>query len=276
MKPNKNLMFKHPTTCLISGVTMSGKTFLTMRIINDWKYLFDLNKKKFRVLWFYTQTQNIYTPVDNEYLFLHFHKGIPNNNLIDQYKPDLIVLDDLMESMKNNPILSEFFTQTCHHKNISVFFLVQNLFVKGEFMRTVSLNSHYFIIMLSPRAVKQVEYFSRQIKKKNSNEDSEKMYENATKNRDYSYLLIDLHPTSSYDFRYRSRITRLELPVKPYKKIGVENATKNRDYSYLLIDLHPTSSYDFRYRSRITRLELPGPYKKIGVEFPITLIHQSK
>ena len=217
-KINKNdLQFKHPTTCLISGCTQSGKTFLTLNIINDWNLLFDIHKTHFNVLWFYGQYQQKFQPISSDNLTLNFIKGKPNNDLIDQHKPDLIVLDDLMESMKSDPLLNEFFTMTCHHKSISVFFLVQNLFLKGDFMRTVSLNTHYFIMMKAPRAVKQIEYFSRQIKKKNSSEDAEKIYERATKTGPYTYLLIDLHPTSSYETRYRSRITSFEVPT--YLKI---------------------------------------------------------
>jgi hypothetical protein len=210
----KDLKFKHPTTCVISGCTQSGKTVLMMRIIHDWKLLFDIDKNKINVLWFYGQYQNQYKHSHDDNLEINFIKGKPDEKLIENLNPDLIVLDDLMDSLKNDKILNDFFTQVCHHKRISVFFLVQNLFLQGNFMRTVSLNTHYFIIMKAPRAVKQVEYFSRQIKRKNSSEDAEKIYERATASGAYSYLLIDLHPTSSYVTRYRSRITREEVPDK--------------------------------------------------------------
>src|SRR5437868_1697804 len=178
---NKNdLKFKHPTTCLISGCTQSGKTILTLRIVHDWQLLFQTDKSKFNVLWFYSQFQEKYKPVESATLKLIFAKGKPDEHIIDEVKPDLIILDDLMDQLKDDPILSEYFTQGCHHRGVSVFFLVQNLFVKGQFMRTISLNTHYFIMMKAPRAVKQVEYFSRQIKKKNSKEDAEKIYERAT------------------------------------------------------------------------------------------------
>ena len=224
-KINSNdLKFKHPTTVLISGTTQSGKTVLTLRIINDWQFLFSTEKNKFNVLWFYAQHQNQYQPVENQNLSLKFIKGKPDLNIIEEFKTDVVILDDLMDHLKNDQLLSDFFTQFCHHKGISVFFLIQNLFVKGDVMRTISLNTHYFIIMRSPRAVKQIEYFSRQIKKKNSKEDSEKIYERATQAKPYTYLLIDLHPTTKYEFRYRSRITSEEVPehmrIKNYKFVA--------------------------------------------------------
>ena len=228
-KFNKNdLCFKHPTTCLISGCTQSGKTYLTLNIVKDWKLLFATEKIRFKVLWFFGQYQDKYKPVQSEFLTLDFIKGIPTDNIIKEYRPDLIILDDLMDNLKDNPILNEFFTQTCHHKGISVFFLVQNLFLKGNFMRTVSLNTHYFIMMKAPRAVKQIEHFSRQIKKKNSREDAEKIYERATNGKPYSYLLIDLHPTSPYETRYRSRITSSEVP----------DSLKIKGYDFVLPIIH--------------------------------------
>ena len=207
-----DLKFKHPTTCLISGCTQSGKTFKTLQIIEDWKIQFAINKNSFNVLWFYSQFQEKYQTVNSSTLVLNFVNGKPSDEIIEEFKPDLIVLDDLMDELKNDPILNKFFTQTCHHKGITVFFIVQNLFLQGNFMRTVSLNTHYFLIMDSPRAIKQLEYFSRQIKKKSSNEDAEKIFERAKSNRKYGYLLIDLHPTTPYRLRYRSRITSFEVP----------------------------------------------------------------
>ena len=63
----------------------------------------------------------------------------------------LLVLDDLMSECSKDQRVSDLFTRGSHHKGISVLYLTQNLFPPGKLSRTISLNSHYFIIFKNPR-----------------------------------------------------------------------------------------------------------------------------
>ena len=48
------------------------------------------------------------------------------------------------------------FTTKSHHRNISVMYIVQNLFHRGKHHRTISLNSHYMVLFKNPRDVSQI------------------------------------------------------------------------------------------------------------------------
>ena len=56
----------------------------------------------------------------------------------------------MRESCKDTSIY-DIFTVDSHHKNISVFFLTQNLFPKEKNARTISLNCNYIITTCNPR-----------------------------------------------------------------------------------------------------------------------------
>ena len=55
----------------------------------------------------------------------------------------LIVIDDLMNEAVNDASLLSAFTEGSHHRNISVVILMQNLFHKGMYSRTMSINTQY-------------------------------------------------------------------------------------------------------------------------------------
>lgn len=79
-----------------------------------------------------------------------FHEGIPDFNKFTDGKSHLIILDDLMSQTDSNCM--DLFTRQSHHRHLSVVLLVQNCFYGGnKFFRTISLNSHYLILMKNPR-----------------------------------------------------------------------------------------------------------------------------
>ena len=77
--------------------------------------------------------------------------------------------------------------------NISVFYLVQNLFLKEN--RTVSLNSHYLFVFKNPRDSAFVSHLARQLYP-NDNKFLVESFRDATK-KPFSFLLLDLKPTTN-------------------------------------------------------------------------------
>ena len=96
------------------------------------------------------------------------------------------------------------FTQSSHHRNISVVFLAQNLFPKNKFARTVSLNAHYMVLFKNPRDVSQFANLARQMYPKKS-QFSVEAYRDATR-EPYSYLSVDLRPKQDEELRLRTNI----------------------------------------------------------------------
>lgn len=203
------LKFKHPFTCLCAGSTSSGKTVWTRHLLENWKYLIDMNKKSVNVLWCFGQNQDLYRkPIKN--VSIDYYQGIPSLEKIQDYHPDIIVIDDLMDDLKNDNNIRDLFTRGSHHMNISIIFIVQNIFNQDKNMRTISLNAHYINIMKGIRLTQQIGILGNQIYPGKSKQFIE-VFKQATKNN-FSYLLIDLHPRSPDQFRLRSRIFKHELP----------------------------------------------------------------
>src|SRR6266516_5838167 len=93
------LKFKHPFTCICAGSTSSGKTVWTRSLLENWKYLIDIKKTKLNVLWCFGQNQEIYNSSLNN-ISIKYYQGIPSLEQIEEIKPDIIVIDDLMNELK--------------------------------------------------------------------------------------------------------------------------------------------------------------------------------
>jgi len=96
-----------------------------------------------------------------------FHRGLPNEEQFKEWTDivghKLLVIDDCMTEGVNSMEIMKMFCVNSHHNNISVLFLVQYIFQKGKVMRTLSLNTHYFILFRNYRDQLQVETLGRQI-----------------------------------------------------------------------------------------------------------------
>ena len=53
------------------------------------------------------------------------------------------------EGMKNEWVC-ELYTKLCHHSNVSVALILQNLFHHGKERYTILRNSHYLVVFNSP------------------------------------------------------------------------------------------------------------------------------
>ena len=79
-------------------------------------------------------------------------EGFPDhlNDMVRGHDHSLVVLNDLMSQCSNDQRVADLFTRGSHHRGISVLYLTQNLFPRGKLSRTISLNSHYFVIFRNP------------------------------------------------------------------------------------------------------------------------------
>jgi hypothetical protein len=60
-----------------------------------------------------------------------------------------LIVDDLMKEVTEDKNSDKLFTKYSHHLNVTVFLVVQNLFLKS--LRTISINTHYFFLGKNPR-----------------------------------------------------------------------------------------------------------------------------
>ena len=206
-----DLKFKTPFTAMVAGPTGSGKTSLVRRILSENKNLILINDP-LKVLWCYGCYQELYNkPINN--VEISYVEGLTNETEIKEYKPNIIIIDDLMNELGNNKKLANLFTKNSHHFNMSVFFIVQNVFHQGSQMRNISLNCHYLILLKNPRDRSQILTLARQLYPSKPKYLLE-CYDDATSNQ-FGYILIDLSPTTPDKLRLRTRITLTENKYSP-------------------------------------------------------------
>jgi hypothetical protein len=200
----KHLQFKHPFTSIVCGPTGSGKTILIRRILKHFKILFfNLNIPTLKVLWAYGQWQPLLNVSISDNVIVQYIENIPSKEIIQEFSPNVIVFDDLLNEFNKNNDLENFFIKNSHHLNISVMFVVQNFFHKN--IRTISLNSQYLILLKNPRDGSQILNLAKQIFPTNPKLLIE-AYKDATQHP-YGYIVIDLKQDTPEFYRLRTRIT---------------------------------------------------------------------
>ena len=197
---------QHPTTIIVSGPTGSGKTFFVVRLINSSL----IQPPPERMWWLYSYWQSVYEELGKDVKFVHARgpeSAAAVTRILGEMKPEernLLVLDDQMGSLGDSTELASLFTEGSHHLNLTVIYLVQNLFNKGKSQITVSRNTHYFILFKNPRDTSQVSCLMQQLAK-GKVQSMVKIFEDAT-GQPFSYLYIDCHPNYDKDLRYCTNI----------------------------------------------------------------------
>ena len=162
-----------------------------------------------RVLYCYGIWQNKFEDIDKELEFVSFHEGLPSNvdiNNISKESPNnLIILDDLLELVLKSEEMEMLIIRGCHHKQLSVIFITQNIFSQSKYARTITLNMHYLILFRNLRDSSQIRALGRQIYPDNPKVLLE-AYNDSTKSNKYGYLVVDLSPHSEETYRLRTKI----------------------------------------------------------------------
>ena len=83
-------------------------------------------------------------------------------------------------------------------------YIVQNLFHRGKYQRTISLNAHYMVVFKNPRDVSQIMALAQQMYPKRTKYFLEAYA--ATTARPHGYLLIDMKQDTPDILRLRHQI----------------------------------------------------------------------
>ena len=151
------------------------------------------------IVYCYGEWQNGYTDMGVK---VEFHEGLPKSDKWTDGKRRLVIIDDLMSEVDSS--VTRLFTKGSHHRNLSIIFIVQNLFSKNPEQRTISLNSHYLILFKNPRDATQIMHVGKQMFPGKSSYVQES-YKDAT-SRPHGYLLIDFRQSTPDHLRLRSNI----------------------------------------------------------------------
>ena len=63
------------------------------------------------------------------------------------------MFDDQMIYASKDKRIVNLFTRGSHHRNLSVSYIVQNLFHQWKGSGSISLNSHYLVLFKNPRQI---------------------------------------------------------------------------------------------------------------------------
>ena len=198
--------FQHPFTSMIAGMTGSGKTAWVRSLLQQASET--IHPPPERIVWCYSQWQPAYTEMLVAMPHIEFVKGIPKALEQDSYfnvnTRNLIVFDDQVIDASKDKRIVNLFTRGSHHRNLSVIYIVQNLFHHGKGSRSISLNSHYLVLFKNPRDKLQVLTLAKQMYP-GQTDFFLNQYEEAVK-RPFGYLLIDLKTTTQDNCRLRTNV----------------------------------------------------------------------
>ena len=198
-----SLPFHHPASIIIAGPSRSGKTTFLRRLFEEKM----ISPFPTRVLIVFSEWQHEYEKMREVLPYIEFVKWPMREDLYESFEgdhPNMLVLDDQMAEASKSNQLEKYFIQGCHHRNLSVVFIVQNIFEKGKAMRTSNLNANYLVAYKSPRDKGQMAILGRQMcpgKWKAFLAAFEKATENP-----FSYLVIDLLLETPQEYRLRANI----------------------------------------------------------------------
>ena len=119
------------------------------------------------------------------------------------------------------------FTRGSHHRNLSVIYIVQNLFHQGKGSRSISLNSHYLVLFKNPRDKLQILTLAKQMYPRQT-DFILKQHEEAVK-RPFGYLLIDLKTTTQDNCPVRTNV----LGEEGFNQAGFQESISQELLKYL-------------------------------------------
>ena len=206
--------FEPCSSFIISGASGSGKTQLVYKFLRHLQYMFRGHPPS-KVLYCYGIYQPLFDEITRVLPNLEFHHGLPSTVDIEELTkeriPTLIILDDLAHQVLQSPEMVLIFTQGCHHRNLSVFFLTQNLFQSGRFARDITLNTNYIILFRNLRDASQIGHLARQLFP-GKNKILQEIYNDCT-SQPYTYMIVDISPHSDDKLRLRTQIFPGEEPI---------------------------------------------------------------
>ena len=200
--------FVHPFTCVIAGPSKSGKTIFLKKLLKTLHlYVYPCPQ---RIIWCYgveNKEQMKSLRRCSRRIPIEFFHGLPPSNFVDSMSSkerSLIVLDDLMREVGKDSEMSSLFTRQSHHKNLSVIFIIQNLFHQNRGMRDIRTSTDYWIICKNPTDKGQIQVMGRQIFP-NWKKYLSTSFELATF-RPYGYIVIDMTQEPNEEMRVTTGI----------------------------------------------------------------------
>ena len=214
-----DVRFEHTFSMLIVEASNTGKTTFVRQLLGLGEQMI---KGALEVIFYcYGAYQPMFEEMKQELPNIKFIEGFPPDFLdrINPQQRSLLVPDNMTTSLVIDVSMTELFSKT-RHLNLSIIFLLHNLFAQGKSIRTVHLNTNYYVIFNSPRDRSQIMTLARQMHP-GVGKFMIAAYNDATK-RPFGYLLIDVRSNTPEEYRLRANIfpgeTQYAYVKREYKK----------------------------------------------------------
>ena len=137
---------KTPASLMLSGPSGAGKSTLIQEIIQRLPEVFD--RPPTSVVFCYARNQYLYDDIKKHCpVPIQFIKGLPES--LRPAPRSLIIFDDLQSEF--GPLITSYFVAHSHHSDCDILSVAHNLFEKGSYHRTCSLNTHALCVFKNPR-----------------------------------------------------------------------------------------------------------------------------
>ena len=134
----------------MAGPTCCGKSQFVKRFLESSEDMTEGAPEN--IIWCYGIYQPTYDKMQRNIPNITFVEQVPSDleSMINSSMRNLVVIDDLMHKLSNDQRITSSFTKGCHHRNLSVIFILQNIFHCGKELRDMNLNCHYLVLLSLP------------------------------------------------------------------------------------------------------------------------------
>jgi len=202
---------------MVVGPSSSGKTTWVRNLLKMKSQLF--TSPPLKTFLFYNMAQPIYGEMKEQGLIDEMYDSTSKFPVLEEIQAmvspfkeiggSLIIFDDMLTNLTND--FERLFLNLSHHENASVILMSQNMFYKDKIYRTMSLNTHYLVLMKNGRDSQQISILARQICPTNP-DFVLTAYTKATR-YPYSYLILDFRSDSPPVIKFRRNIFPHEFPL---------------------------------------------------------------
>ena len=223
----RDITFRNPGYISLMGSTMSGKTRFLVEVIKQKDKMIRCEKGKIvETHYFYkSDWQKIFDDLEKRGVI--FHHEYPYyeklKTITEDAQPRIVVIDDFMADIYQDPKMIDFLSQMVHHHNLLVFVTQQALFPISP--SAVSLRSQCTGMVLFNFSTENVQVRQMLAKFTGFAHNSAGLralmhyYKDKTAKRG-GYLFINLHQDSPANMKFSSHIRPDEGPTEVFRLDG--------------------------------------------------------
>ena len=187
-------IFQKPARVIIAGSSGAGKSYFVSALISKYRQVFT------KVIVIGSDLENC-----NNLNITRDDSYDPLNDDENGNSPKLIIFDDIIYNKSHMKLAAECFIRG-RHKNISLLFLTQNIFLSDKDYRIIALNATHVGLFRS-RDLRQIQYFGKTFLCDNQISEFIKLYKKKIVNIQYGYLFIDFTKSCDSPLMIRSNVT---------------------------------------------------------------------